>query len=595
MGYRSIEWRVGVSPARLALVLAGVLAWVAVVALTVPAPADAKRNLYSTNLSSMNIGAFDIAAGGQLSPITGSPFSTGSNPNSPAITPDGSYLYVPNLDGGNLTGYQVNSATGALQTLGSGPYPAGNKPFGSAITPDGSYLFVSNEGTPDTISRFSIGGNGNLTDLGTDTPTSSSPRGIAITPDGKYLYVANADANGVSAYSIGAGGSLSALADSPFSTGLLPQVVSITPDGKYLYVVNASSETVSAYSIGADGKLTELPDSPFSSPGEPFGGVAITPDGSYLYVSGSADDQILRYSIGVDGKLTTLAPPAAAATFPTGLAVTPDGKRLYAANTTSSNISAYTIGGNGSLSSIGAPTASGGTFPNFQPLAITPNQPPTASIAAATAARATSATVGKPVNFDASGSADPDGTIAGYAWNFGDGTLAVRSNPTISHTYSAPGTYTVRLTLTDNEGCSTERVYSSRIVSCNGSVVATTTEQVTVAAAPPDTEVTGAKISAKRKQKARGRIKLKIKGGADEAVKGVATGKVKRYKLKKVKKSSSAGKRKTYKLKLKRKKDDRKIRKLLKRGKKVKAKLTLKLTDGAGNTYKRTKKVKLKR
>ncbi|GEM_PF-3226904 len=62
----------------------------------------------------------------------------------------------------------------------------------------------------------------------------------------------------------------------------------------------------------------------------------------------------------------------------------------------------------------------------------------------------TSGTAPLAVSFNASGSSDPDGTIASYGWNFGDGTTG--SGATVSHTYSAAGTYTATLTVTDNLG-----------------------------------------------------------------------------------------------------------------------------------------------
>ena len=52
--------------------------------------------------------------------------------------------------------------------------------------------------------------------------------------------------------------------------------------------------------------------------------------------------------------------------------------------------------------------------------------------------------------FNASGSKDTDGTIASYAWNFGDGSTGTGVNP--SHTYAAGNTYLVTLTVTDNRG-----------------------------------------------------------------------------------------------------------------------------------------------
>jgi PKD repeat protein len=71
-----------------------------------------------------------------------------------------------------------------------------------------------------------------------------------------------------------------------------------------------------------------------------------------------------------------------------------------------------------------------------------PNQSPTAAFV--------SSSQGLKASFDAAGSTDPDGTIASYAWDLGDG--AVSSAAKVDHTYARAGTYTVRLTVTDNRG-----------------------------------------------------------------------------------------------------------------------------------------------
>jgi len=61
----------------------------------------------------------------------------------------------------------------------------------------------------------------------------------------------------------------------------------------------------------------------------------------------------------------------------------------------------------------------------------------------------TNSCFGLSCTFDSSASVDPDGSITRYVWDFGDGQTSTAANP--SHTYAAPGTYNVRLTVTDNQ------------------------------------------------------------------------------------------------------------------------------------------------
>jgi YD repeat-containing protein len=62
--------------------------------------------------------------------------------------------------------------------------------------------------------------------------------------------------------------------------------------------------------------------------------------------------------------------------------------------------------------------------------------------------------LGSPATFDGSASADSDGSIASYAWDFdGDGTYDVTTaSATTSRTFTTAGTRTVTLRVTDNEG-----------------------------------------------------------------------------------------------------------------------------------------------
>jgi PKD repeat protein/predicted phosphodiesterase len=77
------------------------------------------------------------------------------------------------------------------------------------------------------------------------------------------------------------------------------------------------------------------------------------------------------------------------------------------------------------------------------------NQPPTARMTA----NPTSGPAPLPVHFDGSTSFDPDGTIASYAWDFGDGTDGTGS--IVDHSYASPGTFNATLIVTDQEGAAT--------------------------------------------------------------------------------------------------------------------------------------------
>jgi PKD repeat protein len=93
---------------------------------------------------------------------------------------------------------------------------------------------------------------------------------------------------------------------------------------------------------------------------------------------------------------------------------------------------------------------------NAQSKTVAVNAPPVASFTFA-CSRFT-------CSFDASSSYDSDGSIASWTWNLGDGTTLAGNYPEIGHTYSAPGTYTVTLTVTDNGGATGRQSNSVTVV-----------------------------------------------------------------------------------------------------------------------------------
>ena len=82
-------------------------------------------------------------------------------------------------------------------------------------------------------------------------------------------------------------------------------------------------------------------------------------------------------------------------------------------------------------------------------------------------------TVEQVVTLDASASHDPDGYVFSYTWDFGDGNITTVTDPTIVHKYTMAGTYNVNLTITDNNGLTTQKVKQISIVKTASTIVLT--------------------------------------------------------------------------------------------------------------------------
>jgi PKD repeat protein len=228
-----------------------------------------------------------------------------------------------------------------------------------------------------------------------------------------------------------------------------------------------------------DGNLVATnPDVTFAQPANGYwriGGDTVTgwPEAAGSSFVGSIDEvsvygrqldpiDVLRHrSIGTTGSATNLAPHAT-------LTVT-GGELTASADASGSTDLDGTIvqydwsWGDGETTTTTTPTtthpyAAGGTYPVS--VTVTDNDGGTASasgsavVAAANVLPTAAFTVTGPpalaVQVSGAGSNDPDGTIASYAWTFGDGGTATGVSAT--HQYLATGTYPITLTVTDNRG-----------------------------------------------------------------------------------------------------------------------------------------------
>jgi 6-phosphogluconolactonase (cycloisomerase 2 family) len=215
-----------------------------------------------------SVSVFSVGSNASLTAVAGSPFPTGTQPltaGSPtatasalAVTPSAKFLYVANQGQNTISGFAV-SGSGALTPLTESPFATGSAPSGVAIDTSGKFLYVANSGS-NNVSAFLICATalpGCTTTDGSLVPVTGSPFSaglgpvsLAVDPSDNFLYVADMTSNQLSGYRINPStGALTPLATSAVSTGTTPMFVAIHPAGNYLYVSDNGADTISGFHL----------------------------------------------------------------------------------------------------------------------------------------------------------------------------------------------------------------------------------------------------------------------------------------------------------------------------------------------------------
>jgi YVTN family beta-propeller protein len=438
------------------------LACAAMLACAAPAAAG---GVYVTNSADDSVSVVDGAGGGSIATV-----SVGDEPVDVAISPDGSRAYVANRADGTVSVID----TAQNQVVGA-PIPVGSEPRGLALSPDGTRLYVTNSGD-GTVSVISTASGAPIVD---PIPVGEEPDGVAVAPDGGSAFVAQRG-GGISAIDTGSNAVVGTIPDA-----LGPSRISIGPHGGRAFVTNSSASSVSAFNpINLN-----LVGAPVATGMEPAG-IAVDPSGANAYAASPADGTLTAIDTSLD---SVLGVPLGGFPGATGVAFEPRGLSAYVTDASGTALTRFDATRNVTAGSIPV-----GTAPTAA--AVVPNQGPRANLfISPVRARAK-----KRLTFHAAGSSDPDGSIVNYAWDFGDGGHAEGSSPTRTHRYRRPGNYQVTLVVTDDEGCSTELVFTGQTAYCNGSAAAGLSTTLTVLnATGPKLRLRGA-----RRQRLRGRVKV---------------------------------------------------------------------------------------
>ena len=279
------------------------------------------------------------------------------------------------VPGGNTVSVFSIGTSGALTQIGS-PVPTGGGGMGGGgyavnrITISGNRLFVSNGGT-GSISAFSIDPNfGTLTAAGSPFATGSGwgDISLAASSDGKFLFAGLAAKNSILALNIGADGSLSS---TTFSAALFasPVGMKVSPDGHFLAVaLPAFGPTVAMFSVASNGALAMI--NMFSGAGAGnLAALDIDCTGSHLFGGEMTPGIPVVHVFGISstGSLSEVqgspfSPPAG--NNSSAILLSPKDQFLFVSNENSTSITVFTVASGGTLSpATNSPFVSGPTFP----------------------------------------------------------------------------------------------------------------------------------------------------------------------------------------------------------------------------------------
>jgi len=246
------------------------------------------------------------------------------------VTAKAKFAYTGN-EWGSLSGYSVDTATGALSALNGFPIAIGGNPTVVAVDPQNRFFFVGDIAF-GRLHVFSINStSGALSEIGTSPyATVSEPVAVAVDPGGTHLYVADQSSNAVGGFSLGTAGALTPIAGLPIATPGMHDTgddVVINAAGTFLYVQTSTS--IYCYRISANtGSLALIQTIAGPSIG---GGLALDPHGNYIYAVGSGINSIQAYSMnGSTGMLTSAsASPMVEHNGAYTLSVSPTGQFAY--------------------------------------------------------------------------------------------------------------------------------------------------------------------------------------------------------------------------------------------------------------------------
>ena len=148
------------------------------------------RFLFASSTNSVSV--YTINGNGTLSPILGghNNFAAGNTPHALTFDTSGQFLYTANINDATISAYGVDQNSGALTPVAGSPFPTGGDPNYVLVHPDGKVLFTADakananpNHVANDVARLTVNADGTLSPMtnAVTFPSGNGTNGIAMT------------------------------------------------------------------------------------------------------------------------------------------------------------------------------------------------------------------------------------------------------------------------------------------------------------------------------------------------------------------------------------------------------------------------------
>jgi YVTN family beta-propeller protein len=236
-----------------------------------------------------------------------------------AVSADGTRVYLTNYSSQTLSAIDTASKK-LIKSV-----PVGSEPLALVVSPDNSKVYVANSSS-DSVSVIATS-TFKVETISLPGALYGYPSSIAITPDGTRLYVSvnnlQPDFGVAACYILAIDTSSNQVVN---STRIhYPMALTVSPDGTTLYVLGGETDTLYTISTATNEITNELKLSDFSPEQPVTGGIAIAPNGAELFATDGISGTVFEVNLATN----TLLKEIAVGQQPGSVAVTPDGAELW--------------------------------------------------------------------------------------------------------------------------------------------------------------------------------------------------------------------------------------------------------------------------